>query len=635
MLNGLLPASLRGRLLLAAVLALGLLAAAFDATWFRPLIQHHVQQRSGRQVDFETLRLGLDASLQPTVRLTQLQVQNAAWAASRPLVRAAELGFTLSWESLWADTIVLTRLTLVDAELDLERQADGLRNWRLTRPNDRGPGRVRVLALDAQRTQARVVHRGMALEITLRRTPLPPQATTPHGAAISTITPPDLPLTRSVSFQGSSRGVPFEGQAEVSDVVTLFDTGQPFALRGQLRSARTSLGAEGRLSDVLGGAALDLQVQLDSSRADELPAALGFSPSRLALPARLQGRLNKAGRQWQLSALQARVGGSDASGSLAFRERSAKGARPALRAQLSSVRVDWAALREATGAGPAAKTDAKPATSATPLSAHRWQEIDAEIDWQIETLAGVLPTPLGAFSAKARLDQGRLRVAPLSFGVYGGRASGSLGLDTRGSPPTATLDLNLQGLQLAKLPRGRAGGETLAGGLDLRVALRSQGASMAALRAAAAGTVEASLVRASLPGTLEAKLGLDGGRWLRAAFGGTGRAPVTCAVLMLDLASGKGRLRWLELETGRLSVSGTGSLDLAQQHIDMVLTPHRKQAALLALDRSLHVTGWPGRLGTKLIEQTSGPRARQGCGPGHEGNAAGASTQPASAAPAR
>ena len=633
MLSRLLPASLRGRLLLGAVLALALLAAAFDATWFRPLIQHHVQQRSGRQVDFETLRLGLDTSLQPTVRLTQLQVQNAAWAAPRPLVRAAELGFTLSWESLWADTIVLTRLTLVDAELDLERQADGLRNWRLTRPYDRGPGRVRVLALDAQRTRARVVHRGMALEVALQSTPLQTRAAAPQAAFAAPPTEP--PLTRSVSFQGSSRGVPFQGQAEVSDVVTLFDTGQPFALRGEVRSANAWLRAEGRLSDVLGSAALDLQVLLDSRRADELPSALGFSPSPLALPARLQGRLHKEGRHWRLSALQARVGSSDASGSLAFRERSAEGTRPALRAQLSSTRVDWAALREATGAGPAGKADATPAASATPLSAHRWQQIDAEIDWQIETLAGVLPTPLGAFSAKARLDQGRLRVAPLSFGIYGGRASGSLGLDTRGSPPSATLALGLQGLQLARLPHGRAGGETLAGGLDLRVALRSQGASMAALRAAAAGTVEASLVRASLPGTLEAKLGLDGGRWLRAALGSTERVPITCSVLMLDLADGKGRLRRLELETDRLSVSGTGSLDLAQQQLDMVLTPHRKQAALLALDRSLRVTGWPGRLGTKLVEQASGPQAGRGCAAARENTPTGASPQPPSAAPAR
>jgi uncharacterized protein involved in outer membrane biogenesis len=50
---------------------------------------------------------------------------------------------------------IISRLVLVDAEVDLERQADGQRNWRLTQPEYRGPGKVRVLVLEAYRSRIR------------------------------------------------------------------------------------------------------------------------------------------------------------------------------------------------------------------------------------------------------------------------------------------------------------------------------------------------------------------------------------------------------------------------------------------------------------------------------------------------
>ena len=49
--------SRRVRVALAALLLLAALVAAFDWTWFRPLIQHYIHERSGRRVDFEELHI--------------------------------------------------------------------------------------------------------------------------------------------------------------------------------------------------------------------------------------------------------------------------------------------------------------------------------------------------------------------------------------------------------------------------------------------------------------------------------------------------------------------------------------------------------------------------------------------------
>lgn len=106
----------RARVAIVGVLLRVAFIAAFDGVWLRPLIQHHVHERSGRRIDCDALHLGFDRALQPTVTLRNLVVQNAPWAGPRPRVRAAEFGFTLSWASLFGDRATLTRLSLVDAE---------------------------------------------------------------------------------------------------------------------------------------------------------------------------------------------------------------------------------------------------------------------------------------------------------------------------------------------------------------------------------------------------------------------------------------------------------------------------------------------------------------------------------------
>ena len=83
---------------------------------------------------------------------------------------------------------VVTHLVLVDADIHLARQADGLRNWRLTRPDDRGPARMRVLSLEPLRSSLHLVHQGVGLTLQTTSSPLPQ----PEGT-----------LTQRVSFSGT------------------------------------------------------------------------------------------------------------------------------------------------------------------------------------------------------------------------------------------------------------------------------------------------------------------------------------------------------------------------------------------------------------------------------------------------
>jgi len=202
-----------GRVAIVIAMAIAVLLWAFNWTWLRPLIKYTVAERSGRSIDFDELHISLDGSLNPTVQVRGLLIQNATWAARRPLVRAGMVSFTFSWRTLFADQVIIQRLVLVDADVDLERQADGLRNWRLIHPDDRGPPRIKLLGLDAMRSEVHAIHRGIDLDVDMRISALAPaQALAAH---------PKLPLTKWLVFRGTLGGKSFEGQTALSDVITL------------------------------------------------------------------------------------------------------------------------------------------------------------------------------------------------------------------------------------------------------------------------------------------------------------------------------------------------------------------------------------------------------------------------------
>ena len=138
--------------------------------------------------------------LDPTIEFRGLTIQNAPWAASKaPFIHAGRIALTVSWRTpgLRHDRHQHDRAD--DAQVDMERLADGIRNWRITRPDDVGPPRVRVLALDARNSSLHTIHRGIDLELDAQH----------HAARRARSRSPgiaDLPLTKRLVFKGRLQG---------------------------------------------------------------------------------------------------------------------------------------------------------------------------------------------------------------------------------------------------------------------------------------------------------------------------------------------------------------------------------------------------------------------------------------------
>lgn len=573
------PRRRRAPALIALALAAPLIAAALllatSALWLGPALQHFVQSRTQRQLDVRSVRLGLTRALEPTVRLRGLRIANAPWADARPFVTADEVRFTFAWRSLSERRIVVSRLELDRAQVDLERQADGLRNWRLSNPDDRGPGRIKVVALDARDSRIRFVHRGIDVELDTAIAVLPVARTTPQAAG--------LPLTKRLDLSGRSAGQAFAGRFDVSDVLTFVESGASFAVQGEATSGRTRLQLDGRLADLATPGEIDARVALSGASLDELGVALR-RPLPQSRAYRLQAHLRRAGVRTALTGIDARIGQTDLAGDAVHivDARGTDDERSRYEAHLRSRSADWAdfATMRPAGAGDAGAFDFA-----------SLQRVEARATLAIDALATPWPLHLRDLRLDATLAQGVLRLAPARLASAGGTIAGRATFDTRRDPPAAELAVDIDGLRLDRLLASQPENARVAGALRGHVELHAAGRTRAELLRSLDGRATASAAGASISSALDARLALNGGRMLRTLLEGAEQVPVRCIASDWRVHRGSLQAARLVMETDRVMLVGSGRIDLTDRSLALRFTPHRKQTALLALQRSIRVTG--------------------------------------------
>lgn len=569
------------------LITLVLLVALLDWNWFRPALERHLSQRSHRAVRIDDLHLRLNAQLQPVVRLRGVHIQNAPWAGDQPFVVAGEASFTFSWPSLFRDVKVVTHLRLVDADIHLARQADGLRNWRLTRPDDRGPARLLVLRLEPVRSQLHVVHQGVGLTLQTTSSPLA-QA--------------DGELTQRIGFSGTYRDAAFAGETLAGPVLSLQRTGELFTLRGEARSAQTQLHVDGRMADLLKLGGLDAQVKLSGPKLDQLKpffAQFGW-PATAAYQA--EARVTRDGDSLSAKALHATLGRSDVAGELGYDWR---GERSSAKAVLHSKHLHIAELLR-PGAPASAPQRLLP-QSALPLAALK--HIDAELQWKVDALQAPTLPALTGLQLRATLDQGQLQIALQDTQVAGGQLGGQFALDTQPASPRARIELHAKALRLEKLLPAPA---RIEGPLSGQLKLSGHGPSVAAWLGSASGQLSLSLPGGNLSPGLDAKLGLNAGKLLRSWWASDKAVPIRCGAAVIDFSNGTGTTGQLMLDTAQTRIDGQGKLQLRDETWVMLLTPQLHQSALLALNSSVLVQGSFRDASYKLVAREPQPPGQAG-----------------------
>lgn len=566
----------RARVFLALGALLAVAVTAFDWNWLRYPVEQYLAHRSQREIRIGHLDVDVGLSLEPTVHLRDVYVQNASWGSDRPTAVVGAASFTFSLRSVWERRPVITRLVLHDAEVSLERQADGLRNWRLRNPDDRGPGRVKVLRLDPHRVSIRFVRRDVDLDLTAS-TALP--ASGDKGLV------PDSSHPASIVFHGTYGSAKFAGAATTSREITLIETGETFPIRAWMTTGRTRLDFDGTLADLYRPSAIEGDARLAGPTLAEIGPFF-----RTTLPAsrafEVRGRFRSGSGTTSLAKLHGAIGSTAFDGDVGV--DLAKD-RPEVRAALHSplahaedfgfLVTDQSLLANPPQDGP------------EPRSAGRTPGLDAHVSVTVEKLRSVTLPELQSLRFTADLSDRVILLKPLDVGIGGGHVKGRAVVDLRQRSPTVRATVDIDSVRVEQLLARLDRRPQVTGPLQGRFDVRSQGRTWAALLGGVSGTATISMDGGTISNRLDAKLGLNGSRLLRLMFTGDRTIAIQGASLVVDFQNGIGRSSSLVFDTDQTRTEGAGVIDLRNERVDILLRPHRKKTALLALRSSIRVHG--------------------------------------------
>lgn len=228
---------------------------------------------------------------------------------------------------------------------------------------------------------------------------------------------------------------------------------------------------------------------------------------------------------------------------------------------------------------------------ASPLPFDVLGDVEADVKYR----ATAIRTPDGPvfhdMTIQMGLHEGNLSLEPVSTTIGNGQITGALSV--QGKTGATAFKFSIKNVSLHEIDSEVPGEDLVDGGLtNADLDLRGQGNSVRAIMA----DLNGSLFLGIGPGSFKARytdmLGLTG---LTDVIGKSlprlERTTLHCFVTRFDVNNGLARSRVLLADTGRLTLDGSGTINLKTEHLDMGMDTHTKVTNLLSLMPPISVGG--------------------------------------------
>jgi AsmA family protein len=528
-----------GGLVTVLLVVIAIVAWRVDPNDYVAPIQARIKQATGREA---TIRGGIELKLSLTPRLVvhDLALANAPWGRSPTMVTAKQLDIEVALLPLVQSRLEVIRVGLVEPTIALETDGQGHVNWDFS----------------ASAT-----------------------GTTP---ASGTSTPATAIGVGAIAISNGTLTYR-DGKAGALTTVTIE------AIELSARDAQAKVNA--KLKVTIDDVALDLSGQLDSPTAlvqKRWPYAIALAGEVDGQKARFGTKVRVDGDTVHLEDLDIAAGDNVVSGTVSIATGGPRWRYTVdLTAPVWSLGALAGAHARAAGAPAARATPAARPPPAylfpdTPLPLAILRVADAAGQAKVGRLVVSPKREFTAVEIHFTLHEGHLDVPLLKGATFGGTvdAHGTLDLPSNGSPTIAlavdahNLDL---GAELAALDVRR---EVKGGKTSVKADLHARGATLHEWAASASGNVTAIAGPATI---VNAKLDPDNAfdRVAKAANPFRDKDPTTelkCAVVRLPLADGVAHIdRSVAVETQKLGVSVSGTLDLRNESIDLTFKPQLRE----------------------------------------------------------
>ena len=572
---------LLGAIALLVVLAILL----FDWNMLRRPIERRVTASTGREFHING-NLLVDLSMKPRITFERITFGNLPGAAEPVMASADSLQFRLHLMPLLHREVILSEVKVGKPHLLLERNRQDQANW-VFKSGDTPWPTIRQLQVD----QGDVIYRNP-----LKRTEM-------RFAVRSGVPSADARLA-PLLIEGKGRyvGNALLVNGRIESPLVLKDPGKPYRIDLTASAGATHATAKGSLIGPLQLRGFDLEFGLRGPNLALLYPLIGVAVPDTP-PYKLLGRLTRVEHTWHYDDFKGMVGDSDLAGDASI---ATGGARPFLRADLVSRRLDFDDLAGFIGAPPQTKAGETASPEQRKEAAafqasdrvlpnqefrlEKLRRMDADVKLHAQRI-NAPSLPLDAMTAHLFVDDGVLRLDPLDFSAAGGEINSRIRMDARSNVIASSARIRAHGLSLPKLfPKAKLTEDStgrIGGSLDLK----GNGNSIARMLATSGGEVDLTLGSGRISNLLLEYAGLDIAEALKFLLTKDRTVPVRCGFADFTVASGVMTTRRLAFDTTDTVIFGEGTVNLQDERISMRLQPKPKDHSFFTLRAPLLATG--------------------------------------------
>ena len=487
-----------GALVAAVVVAIVAIVFAIDPNDYKDDIRQAAKDATGRDLTIEG-DIGLELGLTVGLSIDGVRFANAAWGSQPDMLRAKEVAVRVAILPLISGALDVKGLTIRDAEILLETDAQGRSNAEFgdadaaggkapagDSPAGGGGGNAVSIAINnvVIENATVTVRNGVDKSVTV----LVVKALNASGSG--TDAPLDIDLAAELTMNGSK--LPLELKGTVGAPATLMAGNRPFPVDLTGSALGFEFKAKGAINEpaTMTGIALAIEASakdlsgLKPFAGDSLPTASPFS---------FAGNVTGGGKKFAVNGLALKLGSTEIGGTLTA---DMAGARPRLDGTITAPKIDLTELmpapKEAAGSGgqsagggaaggPGSARPGKVFPN-DPLPLDGLKAADARLAIAVAEL--IAPgAKLNDLTADIALDNGNLDVKPFGFVLSGSKFDGAVSLAGRNAPAKLGFKLLAPKVDMGQMLKEQANIELLRGDAAIDIDVAGSGASVAAIMA--------------------------------------------------------------------------------------------------------------------------------------------------------
>jgi uncharacterized protein involved in outer membrane biogenesis len=517
----------------------------------------------------------------PHLRAEDVMLGNPDWASTGPeMARIAQIDFTINPFKLLAKTVSVHSLIMTEPRLVLEQDGRGRKNWDFPKSESESGWGFEIKRIAMAQGTLRYVDEAKRADMTAR-----------------VDTEPDNSMRWQV--KGTFNDEAINGSAHSGALLSLQEKGVAYPIEAKVTVGETTITAKGTLTDPANPSALDVRLSiLGASMADLFPLGGVLLPRtpKFSTEGRVVGTLGRDNLRLRYENFKGQVGGSDIGGTLEYLQRKP---RPILRGEVVSQRLVWKDLGALVGGGDAPKKQKSGEVKqppgkvlpVSPFNTARWGKMDADVKFSGKQIIHSDKLPVDNLDTHVTMDNGVLSLAPLNFGVAGGRLTTELKIDGSGSLAKANMTVSARGIRLKQLFPNIKEMRASLGQINGDAKLSASGNSFAALAGASNGELKALVSEGTVSEFIMEALGLNAGRVVVTKLFGDRQVKLNCLATDISIKDGLMQPQMFVLDTEDAIVSVDGNINLAKETLDLDIRPRSKGLRLFSLRSPLYVKG--------------------------------------------